>query len=92
MSLKSLLDTWRHNIALHATLEIKRIDPINHNEREIVTLVGQASDIIKLQGANDEGIDVYINIEVEVLARPDLIRKYKFAVGKHAGLVLRAID
>jgi hypothetical protein len=90
VTIKQLIDTWRHNIALHATLEIKRISPINNNEREIVTMSVGNPERLKLQGKADEDVDLYC--EIEILAKPDVLKKFKFAPGKHVGLVLRVID
>lgn len=91
--LKELFDTWRHNIALHATLEIKRISPINNNERDLVRIgAGDQNNplCLKLQGVTQDGIDVYI--DVELLGTPEMLNKFRFAPGKHVGLVLRVID
>ena len=84
--------TKRHN-ALHATLEVKMITPINNNSQELV----QASKIIprhklKLQGTTGDGINVSLELELELIGDPNVMDKYQFMVGDHLGLVLRAID
>lgn len=84
------LMTKRHH-ALHATLEVKMITPINNDTQELV----QASEIIpryqlKLRGTNGEGIDV--SLDLELIGDPHVLDKYQFMVGDHLGLVLRAID
>lgn len=88
--LKEFLDTWRHNIALHATLEIKRISPINNNERQIVRMEVGAPERLKLQGQTTDGVDIYIDLEL--LGTQEMLRKFRFEAGKHVGLVLRVID
>ncbi len=80
----------RHQ-ALHATLEVKMITPINNNSQELV----QASEIIprhqlKLRGKTGDGIDV--SLDIELIGDPYVLDKYQFMVGDHLGLVLRAID
>ena len=80
----------RHQ-ALHATLEVKMITPINNNSQELV----QASEIIprhqlKLQGTTGDGINV--SLELELIGDPNVLDKYQFMVGDHLGLVLRAIE
>ena len=82
--------TKRHT-ALHATLEVKMITPINNNSQELV----QASDIIprhqlKLRGKTGEGIEV--SLDLELIGDFHVLEKYQFLVGDHLGLVLRAID
>ena len=56
--------TKRHH-ALHATLEVKMITPINNNSQELV----QASEIIpryllKLKGKSGDGVEVGLDIEL----------------------------
>ena len=82
--------TKRHN-ALHATLEVKMITPINNNSQELV----QASEIIpryllKLKGKSGDGVEV--GLDIELIGDPHVLEKYQFMVGDHLGLVLRAID
>lgn len=80
----------KRHTALHATLEVKMITPINNNSQELV----KASDIpryqIKLYGKSGEGIDV--SLDLELIGDPNVLDKYQFLVGDHLGLVLRAID
>lgn len=90
MSLKEIYSQWRHN-ALHATLEVKIITPINNDSQELVL----ASDIkprhqLKLRGKTGDGIDVYLYIEL--IGDAQVLEKYQYMVGDHLGLVLRAID
>lgn len=80
----------RHQ-ALHATLEVKMITPINNASQELV----QASEIIpryqlKLRGKCGDGINV--SLDIELIGDPHVLDKYHFMVGDHLGLVLRAID
>jgi hypothetical protein len=89
MTLKSLLNTWRHNIPLTATLEIRRISPINNAERDLVQ-IGTGGERLKLQGVGEDSIDVYIDIEV--IGDPAMLRKFRFELGKHVGIVIRVID
>lgn len=82
--------TKRHT-ALHATLEVKMITPINNNSQELV----QASEIIpryllKLKGKCGDGVEV--GLDIELIGDPHVLEKYQFQVGDHLGLVLRAID
>jgi hypothetical protein len=85
--IRSFLKTFQQNIALSAALEIKQVFPINDAKRELVKLGGER---IKLQGRTDEGVEVYI--EIELIGAPELLSKFRFEAGKHAGFVLRAID
>jgi hypothetical protein len=87
--MKQLVTTHRQNIALALILDIKQITPINNNARDLVK-IGDSAEGIKLQGVTDEGINVYI--EIELIGDPALLKKYRFEIGKHAGFVLRAID
>ncbi len=80
----------RH-IALHATLEVKMITPLNNATQELV----QASEIIpryqlKLKGTCGDGIEVALDIEL--IGDPHVMEKYQFELGDHLGLVLRAIE
>jgi hypothetical protein len=89
MTIKQFLKTWRHNVALSAMLEIKRVTPINSKLRDHIK-IGNIQEGIKLQGKTDEGVEVYI--EIELIGAPELLNKFRFEAGKHAGFVLSAID
>lgn len=82
--------TKRHQ-ALHATLEVKMITPINNGTQELV----QAGEIqpkyqLKLRGKCGDGIEV--SLDLELIGDPHVLDKYQFMVGDHLGMVLRAID
>ena len=90
MSLKEIYENWRHN-ALHATLAIRSVTPFNNAERNVVQLDSNtAKEEIKMHGISAEGIEIYIN--VELLGTPEMLQKYHFNEGGHAGFVLRGLD
>ena len=43
-----------------------------------------------MHGISAEGIEIYIN--VELLGTPEMLQKYHFNEGGHAGFVLRGLD
>lgn len=81
----------KRHTALHTTLEVKMITPLNNDTQELV----QASEIIpryhlKLKGTCGDGVEV--GIDIELIGDPQVMEKYQFEIGDHLGLVLRAID
>lgn len=87
---------WRQNIALHATLMTKEVIRIDANTRHLVPMDNQpsaenlASLKLKCPGKTQDGIEVFVNIEL--IGAPHLLHQFKFKEGQHVGLVLRAID
>ncbi len=90
MSIKKLLGTLRQRIALHATLEIKMLTPINNTARDLVQLGEPVCEKMKMRGTTGEGIEVYV--EIELIGDAGAMDKFHFELGKHVGLVLRTID
>lgn len=79
-----------NNPAFHASLEIKQVKTINADTRDLVKLELTCHEHLKLYGKNADGVEVYLNLEL-IGRRADL-EKYRFDLGKHAGLVLRVIE
>lgn len=77
----------KRHIALHTTLEIKMITPINNHSQELVQ-ASKPRHHMKLIGKCGDGIEVAL----ELIGDPHALDKYQFMVGDHLGLVLRAID
>ena len=90
MIIQKLLETLRHRIALHATLEIKMLTSINNTERDLVKLGEPTCEKMKMRGTTGEGIEVYV--EIELIGESGALDKFHFALGKHVGLVMRTID
>jgi hypothetical protein len=86
---RKLIDTIKQHAALHVSLEIKMVRPINDERRELVQLKGSGQHV-KLFGTTADGIECYV--EIELLGKPDELERFHFTAGKHAGLVLRTID
>ncbi len=93
MEIKKLWNTWRHTIALHGTLEIKMVTPINQDRQSLIqmeTKEDAVGEIIKMRGVNQDGLEIYVVIEL--IGRKELISQYRFETQKHVGIVLRTID
>ena len=89
MTIKDIYNHWRYG-ALHATLAIRSVSPFNNAERDVIKMENTVKEEIKMHGISAEGIEIYIN--VELLGRPETLKKYNFTEGGHAGFVLRVID
>lgn len=96
MTLKTLYNHWRHS-ALHATLVIRSVMPFNNAERDVIqmdsNIVTDSNTVrkeIKMHGKSADGPEIYIT--VEVMGTPEMLKKYNFMLGGHAGFVLRVID
>jgi hypothetical protein len=93
VEIKKLWNTWRHSIALHGTLEIKMVMPINNDVKNIVQIEAEEVNVgekIKMRGLNHDGLEIYVVIEL--IGKKELIERYHFEVNKHVGIVIKTID
>jgi hypothetical protein len=75
-----LWKTWRHNIPIHGTVEVKRVETINDGRRKM----------IKLQGNTEDDIEIYADIEL--LGAPEALERYKLDQGVIAAIIIRAVN